>query len=256
MSGGYAFKLPFGVVRSRNLTPDPTTGIGRYSDAEIARILRYGVHADGRAVLPFMPFAELADDDLTAVISYLRSQAPVQHAVPPHDLNLVGDAVLAFVIKPRGPEKTPEAHASPAVSAEYGRYLANTVGNCAACHTQFDIGTGKLVGAPFSGGVQHPGLRDPNTLFVTPNLTPDPRWGWISHWSEDTFVARMHAGKVHPDSPMPWEALRHLSEDDARALYRYLRSLPAAPGGPDPQAGVGAVVASAATQRATDIQRN
>ncbi|HKP55101.1 MAG TPA: hypothetical protein VJV78_00190 [Polyangiales bacterium] len=235
LSGGHEWKLPFGVVHSRNITPDRETGIGRYSDPELARILRHGVHADGRAVLPFMPFAELADDDLIALLSFLRAQKPVQHAVPPNELNLLGKIVLAFALEPSGPQHTPPQHLTPEPSADYGRYLANNVGNCIKCHTRIDMRTGQLTAAPFSGGVELESERTPGKLFISPNLTPDPNSGWIEHWTEETFVARMHGGPAYPDSPMPWRSFQNMTDGDARALYRYLRSLPAASGGPSPR---------------------
>ena len=241
--GGYEFHLPVGTVYTRNITPDKQTGIGRYSDREVARILRYGVHADGRAVIPFMPFADLADDDLTAILSFLRSQKPVRHDVPKHELNVLGDAVMAFVIAPKGPTKTPVRSVTIEPTAEYGAYLANSVGNCVNCHTELDMKTGERIGAPFAGG-HLPSEEDPTKIFASPNLTPDPRWGWINGWTEDTFVARLSAGPVHKDSPMPWNSFRTISETDARALYRYLRTLPPAKGGPDPLTQQ--VVASAA----------
>src|SRR5690349_24786238 len=73
MSGGYEFKLPFGSFYTKNISPDKETGIGRYTDPEIARLLRYGVKPDGSAVLDFMPFHDVSDEDMTAILSYLRS---------------------------------------------------------------------------------------------------------------------------------------------------------------------------------------
>ena len=69
---------------------------------------------------------------------------------------------------------------------------------------------------------------------MTPNLTPHPRWGWIASWPEEVFVARMHLGKQREGSPMPWHGFRRMSDDDLRAVFRYLRSLPPVEGGPDP----------------------
>jgi hypothetical protein len=80
----------------------------------------------------------------------------------------------------------------------------------------------------------HPSTTDPGQNFVTPNLTPDKRWGWLNGWSEEAFVARLHAGRVQQGSPMPWEAFARIDEQDARAIYRYLKTLPPSPGGPDP----------------------
>jgi mono/diheme cytochrome c family protein len=234
LSGGHEFQLPVGTVRVPNITPDPETGIGRYSDEELARALRYGVHPSGRAMIPFMPFNDLADDDLTAVISYLRAQPPVSHQVPAHELNAAGKVVKAWVLEPKGPEETPKKTMKPAPTAAYGEYLANHVANCVGCHTKVNLRTGEFDGPKFGGGAVHESTKDPKKKFVSPNLTPDSSSGWITDWSEDMFVARLKAGRVHDDSPMPWQAFKNMSDDDLRAIYRYLRTLQPMSGGPDP----------------------
>jgi mono/diheme cytochrome c family protein len=71
LSGGHLFDLEVGKIYSKNITPDKETGIGNLTDGEIARTLRYGVGHDERAMLDFMPFQNLSDEDLTAVISFL-----------------------------------------------------------------------------------------------------------------------------------------------------------------------------------------
>jgi mono/diheme cytochrome c family protein len=74
LSGGWELSIPPGVFRAPNLTPDIETGIGNLTDGEIARTLRHCVNSKDGCVFPFMPFSEMSDDDLTAIISYLRSQ--------------------------------------------------------------------------------------------------------------------------------------------------------------------------------------
>ena len=223
LSGGLAFHLPIGTVYTRNVTPDVETGVGRYTDPELARVLRYGVHPSGRAMLPFMPFAEMADDDIVAVISYLRSRAPVAHRVPASDFNLIGRFAKAFILEPTGPSHEVPQHITPGPTAEYGAYLANNVANCRGCHTRRDLRTGAFIGEPFAGGME---LESHTTgaKFVTPNLTPDPEKGHIYAWPEDMFVQRFK-NAVGTDSPMPWNELRTMTEDDLRAIYRYLRTL-------------------------------
>jgi mono/diheme cytochrome c family protein len=235
LTGGFEFKLPIGTFRVPNITPDNETGIGRLSDREIARLLRHGVKPDGRLTLPFMPFANLSDDDLTAILSYLRAQNPVRHQVAKHDINALGEIVLAYVIQPKGPSEAIRKSVPPEPTAAYGRYLTHNVGNCIMCHTKVDMKTGALAGPIFGGGAIHESERDPSRKFVAPNLTPDPRWGWISAWTEEAFVARFHAGRVHADSPMPWEAFQAITDDDLRAIYRYFRTLPRVQDGPDPK---------------------
>jgi mono/diheme cytochrome c family protein len=245
LAGGKTFHLPVGTFVVPNITPDPKSGIGRYEDREIARMLRHGVRPDGHAVLPFMRFNDLTDDDLGAVISYLRSRPPVSRDLPEHRVNTAGRIMKAWVLEPRGPLGPVPKSIEPGPTAAYGRYLANNVANCVTCHTKVDLRTGAFDGPLFGGGASHASTSDPNKKFVTPNLTPDPTWGWIAEWSEDVFVARMKVGKVYPDSPMPWYAFKRMTDDDLRAIYRYLRTLPPAAGGPDPSKRDAVVVAAA-----------
>lgn len=235
LSGGFAFQLPVGTFYAPNITPDTATGTGRYGDEDLARILRYGVRPDGTAVLPFMPTANLADDDLTAIVSYLRTLEPVGHAVKAHEVNALGRVVKAWLLTPPGPETTPAVHSPRGNTEENGRYLAHNVANCVACHTKMDMRTGQLVGPMFGGGAEHPSLSDPNQIYLSPNLTPDPRWGWIRGWDADAFSARLRSGVGRDGSPMPWRALSRLSDEDARAIHTYLQSVPQAEGGPDPR---------------------
>jgi len=233
--GGMEFKLPVGTFRVPNITTDAETGIGNVKDEALARMIRYGVKPDGQAALPFMPYAELSDDDLTAIISYLRTQAPVRHAVAEHDVNPLGRVVQAYVLTPKGPSHTPPKSFAPEPTAAYGDYLTHNVGNCVMCHTKVDMRTGAFAGPMFGGGAEHEAIGNPSKKFLTPNLTPDPRWGWLQGWTEDAFVARFHGGRVHSDSPMPWEAFQRMTDNDLRAIYRYLQTLPPAATGPDPR---------------------
>jgi mono/diheme cytochrome c family protein len=233
--GGQEFKLPVGTFRVPNITSDPETGIGRVSDQALARMIRYGVKPDGHAALPFMPYADLCDDDLTAIISYLRTQKPVRHAVPEHDINPLGRIVQAYVLEPKGPSGPVRKSFAPEPTPEYGYYITHSIGNCVMCHTKIDLRTGAFAGPAFGGGAEHEAQGNPAKKYVAPNLTPDPRWGWLQGWSEDAFVARVHGGRVHHDSPMPWESFQAMTDTDLRAIYRYFQTLPPAATGPDPR---------------------
>jgi mono/diheme cytochrome c family protein len=225
LSGGGAFAIPLGTIRVPNLTPDSATGIGRRSDSEIARMLRYGVRPDGRSAIPFMEFHELSDADLVAVISFLRSQPPVRKAVPDHDLNLLGKAVMAFMIKPIGPSGELPAESPPSrPTLERGAYLVTAVSNCAGCHTQRSMVTGAYTGPRLVGGTAMEAGDKAHTKLVPPDITGDSA-GRAGVWTEAEFVARFRAGERIPGSPMPWQAFRRITEDDVRAIYRYLRSL-------------------------------
>lgn len=226
LTGGFAFKIPPGTFYTRNLTPDSATGIGAFTDGQVARALRYGVGHDGRALLPFMEMQGLSDEDIVAVLSYLRSQPPVRNAVPDHEVNLVGMVVKATMLaNPVGPASPPPATSPRGATVEAGRYLVESVANCWSCHTERDYNTGQMVGAHLAGG-RMPDDYNPKRTWFPPNLTGDPTTGRLAHFTEDEFVARFRAGRLIPGSPMPWSAFQGLEEDDVRAIYRYLKSVP------------------------------
>jgi mono/diheme cytochrome c family protein len=225
LSGGHVFAIPPGDFHVPNLTPDSATGIGRRTDGELARILRHGVRADGRAAIPFMEAQDASDADLTALISFLRSQPAVRHEVPPHKLTLLGKMVMSFMLKPVGPKATPPATSPQGVTVERGAYMANGLASCVGCHTQRSMVSGAFTGPRFAGGMVMHLETDPTHELVTPNLTPDSATGHIANWNEDQFVARFRAGKALPETPMPWEFYARMSEDEVRSIYRYLKSL-------------------------------
>jgi mono/diheme cytochrome c family protein len=225
--GGWELSIPPGTFRAPNITPDIETGIGNMTDGEIARALRYSVNRNNGHVFPFMPFQELSDDDLTAIISFLRAQEPVKHKVEPSELTFLGKALVAFgMIKPEGPKNTPPKSVVIDSSIAYGSYLANRVANCNGCHTERDFKTGAFVGAPLAGGTHFlPDAFSEGYSFITPNLTPDKETGIMANWDESTFINRMRAGRGHKGSPMPWGAFSRMDDLELKAIYRYLQSL-------------------------------
>ena len=227
LSGGFAFDIPPGKFYVRNITPDPETGIGAISDGKIARAIRNGVGHDGRALLPFMEMQGLSDEDLTAVISYLRAQPPVKNDVPWHHYTLLGKIVKATVLaNPVGPKETPPTVSPRGATVENGRYLAASVAACQGCHTERNPATGEFLVPEFAGAREFVDDTDPTKVWAPPNLTPDPKTGVLMNMSEDQFVARIRAGRILPGSPMPWQAYARMEEDDLRAIYRFLKSLP------------------------------
>jgi mono/diheme cytochrome c family protein len=226
--GGVLFDIPPGQFYTRNLTSDAETGLGNVPDKAIARALRFGVGHDGRALLPFMEMQGLADDDLRAVVSYLRTQPAVRNPVPPHHYNLLGKIVRATVVsKPVGPSSTPPAQAPRGASVETGRYLVESVALCWSRHTDRSQMTGALTGPRFGGTTGFKESDDHTRTWSPPNITSDPETGRLGKMSEDQFVARFRQGRLIPGSPMPWQAFSRMSEEDLRAIYRYLRSVPA-----------------------------
>ncbi len=226
LTGGTEEATWLGTWVAPNLTSDTLTGIGKLSDGQIARNLRTGVDRDGQVALPFKDaFADMAEADLVAILSYLRTLPPQTGAPPRKDINIFGKLTLAYFIRPFGPAAPPPAEHPSEATATYGGYLANVLGRCGSCHTPRDLRTGEYLGPRFSGGLTFGSRLQPGTIYVAPNLTPDGATGHIAGWSEDAFVARMAAGATIPDSPMPWGNYMRMTETDLRALYRYLMSL-------------------------------
>ncbi|HET9327069.1 MAG TPA: cytochrome C [Candidatus Eisenbacteria bacterium] len=224
LSGGWKFAIPPGNFYVRNITPDPETGIGSFGDSTIARALRHGVGHDGRALLPFMEMQGLSDEDLGAVVAYLKSQPPVRNPVPNHEYNLLGKVVRATVLaNPVGPRSTPPAISPRGATVENGRYLVESVTLCGGCHTQRDVNTGAFTGQPLAGATEFKDEMDPSRTWSPPNITSGGRLGNLN---EDQFVARFRAGRAIPGSPMPWQAFQKLDEDDLRAIYRFLMTVP------------------------------
>lgn len=226
LPGGRDFKLPIGHVYARNITPDKETGIGNIPDETIARSLRYGVGHDGRAIFDFMPFHDLSDADLTAIISFIRTIKPVKNKVPENNMNLLGMIVKAFVIKPVGPTGTAPKQVTADSTAEYGRYLAMSVANCHGCHTDRDLKTGAFIGEPFAGGFKMESIIDPeHYICESPNLTPDKETGHIYGWTEEMFHTRIRKGKLIKHSPMPWGPFSRMSDLEIAAIYKFLQTV-------------------------------
>jgi mono/diheme cytochrome c family protein len=230
---GFVFpaELEFpGTISAPNITPDRETGIGGWTDGEIARAIREGVSRDGRALFPFMPYKayrSMSDEDVYSVIAYLRTLPALRQPQPRTELNLPVNLLVKF-------EPKPLDHAVPAPdrsnSKAYGEYLVRIAG-CIECHSPFD--NGKVVeGKEFAGG--HEFVINGFTVRSA-NITPDEETG-IGKWSEDRFVAKFkgYASMTSANAPkhtqanftlMPWIETASMPEQDLRSIYAYLRTL-------------------------------
>lgn len=225
--GGWTVDIPPGVFRAPNLTPDMETGIGKLTDGQLARAMRFSVNHNNKAMFPFMPFQEMSEEDLVAVISYLRSQAPVKNKIEPTEYSVLGKALILFgAFKPTAPAHTPPKSVQVDSTVAYGEYIAHRVANCVGCHTNRDLKTGEAIGPLFAGGLQLPADKmSEGYTFVTPNLTPDMETGIMARWSEEAFISRFRAGRTYSGSQMPWGSFSRMSDLELKAVYRYLRTL-------------------------------
>jgi mono/diheme cytochrome c family protein len=227
MSGGFGLELPPGKFYAPNITPDEEAGIGRYSDGQIYRMLRYNIRPDGQACIDFMPFFNLTDEDIYAIIAYLRTQEKVKNKMPQRELTFLGKMLLTMgAIKPSAPDQPVMKSIAEDTTIEYGKYLAYAVANCMGCHTDRDLKTGEYIGKPYAGGMTFgPDDLTRGWVYITPNLTPDSQTGIMADWDEESFVDRMKAGKMYETSPMPWTAFQQMKDNDLKAIYRYLKSV-------------------------------
>jgi mono/diheme cytochrome c family protein len=227
LSGGKEFhNWRLGTARASNLTSDGQTGLGDWSDAEIVRALRNGVSRNGRLLAPVMPyewFHGMSDADAFAVARYLKTLPPVRAEVR-QSPNVVFKIGKLFFLRPK-PQASVTAPA-PAATAEYGAYLSQHAGLCAECHTPRTALLQKPDRSRLLAGVAKP----PKDFPAKPsNLTPDTETG-IGRWSEADFVQAIRTGKnpagktLHPI--MPWPQLKRMTDDDLRAIFLYLRTLP------------------------------
>lgn len=245
MTGGMPFiGAPLGDIRPANLTPDSATGIGRYSDRQLARMLRHNIKPNGTtSIAPLMPFSMMSDDDVVAVISYLRSQPAVRNEVPPATYTAFGKAIRAVA-----PAFKPVLNATPAATApaqaptkERGEYLARYVGNCIGCHTMHDMQTGAMIGPEFAGGAifrPEPGFpgHGEGIAYRSVNLTPDTSGALVKLGSKENWVKRFRQGRVYKGSPMPWGPFSRLHDADLEALWIYFNSLQPVPHNVSPSA--------------------
>ncbi len=223
LSGGFEAPDTFGTWRAGNITSDRKTGIGAWTDAQIEAAIREGTLPDGTQMYPIMPFPffnRMTDDDVHALVAYLRTLPAVENEVAPDQLSLPRMAV------PK-PANAPDVTSDPVA---HGEYLANLM-HCGACHTP--IGPrGPDLTRPFAGGMAFtlPMLGD-GTLYAA-NITSDPDTG-IGRWTEQNIVdavTRLTKPDGKPvNGPMVFYAVAWagLTDDDAHALAAYVKTIPA-----------------------------
>lgn len=238
LTGTFRADIPkeFGDIYSLNITNDPTHGIGNWTDGELYYFLRTGIRPQtGAYVPPFMPkYSHMSDEDLLSVIAWLRSPDPElvadEHEFPPNNYNflikLLANVAFGPLPLPTQPIMEPDT-SNPVV---LGKYVANGMIGCFACHsadlkTLNDLDPEKTPG--FYGGGTVMLDMDGTTKVATANITMDKETG-IGNWTEQQFVDAVRYGKkpqgglLH--SPMAPHA--GLTETEIKAIYAYLQTVP------------------------------
>jgi mono/diheme cytochrome c family protein len=231
-AGGRPFPIPFGTVYSTNITQDKETGLGDWTDQQIHDAIIKGISRDGTKILPVMPFeaySGMAQEDLKALIAYMKTLKPVKKATPPLKTWVPftrGLATPAYLkVFGRFSNTPPQA---PKSGLERGRYLVNHVSLCGDCHTPRNpIGVPKralyLAGASAKSGFLGEDV---------PNITPDKETG-IGDWKREDLAELLLTG-TKPDldnvQGLMAEVVEHgyknMTKEDALAIADYLKSVP------------------------------
>ncbi|MGE4438226.1 c-type cytochrome [Achromobacter sp.] len=252
-AGGLALDTPFGVIYTTNITPDPQTGIGRWSFAAFERAMRHGVHQDGRQLYPAFPYtayAKLSDADMQALYGYLMSQPAVAATPPLTELGfpfnlrplLAGWNLLFHDPKPFTPDPSREA------AWNRGAYLVEGVGHCAACHSPRNALGAEKGGLAYLAGGQAEGWNAPALNRLA---SGERAWSGeeLYHYLRTGYSPR-HGVAAGPMAPVI-HGLAELPDSDLRAIVTYLTALPGQvrPATP-PAPATGAAIAAASSRAA------
>jgi nicotinate dehydrogenase subunit B len=225
-AGGFALETPFGIIYSTNLTPDPATGIGRWSYQAFERAMREGIGRDGRHLYPAFPytaFAKTSDEDMQALYAYLMSQEPVRKQSPKTTLKFPYNLRFSMAGWNALFHSTAPFVENPAQSAQWNRgaYLAEGLGHCSACHTPRNaLGAERTKTAYLAGG-EAEGWVAPALSALSRSPIP---------WSEDDLYAYLRTGfsPNHGPAGGPMAPVVHamevLPDEDVRAIAHYIAS--------------------------------
>ncbi|MDX8449483.1 c-type cytochrome [Mesorhizobium captivum] len=228
-AGGRAMPTPFGTLYTSNITPDPETGIGKWTTDEFYRMMHTGRSRDGGLIYPAMPFAsytKVTREDSDAIFAYLKSVEPVKQQNRPHDLSfpynnrslILGWRTLFFT------EGEYQPDASKSGEWNRGAYLVEGLGHCGMCHTPINALGGNSQSDAFKGGLI------PMQNWYAPSLTSNKEAG-LGDWSIEDISDLLRTGVSKrgavygPMAEVTYNSLQYLSDEDTRAMAVYLKSI-------------------------------
>jgi len=228
-AGNRAMLTPFGTLYSSNITPDPETGIGKWSADDFYKTMHSGRFPDGGLIYPAMPFAsytKVTRADSDAIFAYLKSIPPVREKSREHDLRfpynnrqlILGWRTLFFT---EGEYKN-----DPAKSAEWNRgaYLVEGLGHCSMCHSPINALGGTSQSDAFKGGLI------PMQNWYAPSLTSNREAG-LGNWSIKDITDLLQTGVsargvvYGPMAEVVHNSLQYLTDEDSRAMAVYLKGI-------------------------------
>jgi len=245
-AGGLPFKTPYsflGTIYSTNITPDNETGIGTWSEEDFVRAMRQGVGPKGAffPAFPYTAFTKITDDDAKAIYAYLRTLKPVNTQTPSNSPIFS----LRFGMKIWNALFFKEGRFEPDVSQSEewnrGAYLVEGLGHCGACHTPRNVFLAEKADQNMWGAVIPDVVAEGKYRpWFAINLTQTKNGG-LAAWSVDDirrYLKTGHnrwAGTFGPMNEVIANSLQYLTDDDAKAMATYIKSLPAAPDSPPMQ---------------------
>ncbi|CAB3802141.1 c-type cytochrome [Pararobbsia alpina] len=235
-AGGLPIQSPIGTIYSTNITPDPATGIGRYTYEDFERAVRHGISKNGYSLYPAMPYpsyAHVRDDDMHALYAYfMHGVAPVSQANRAEDipwpLSMRWPLTLwRWSFAPKVAATEPVPGTDPVIAR--GAYLVEGLAHCSACHTPRGIGMQELAltaqqGPAFlSGG-------GPIDTWIASDLRGDPATG-LEQWSETDLTTFLKSGATDRTAAfggmtdVVQHSTQYMTDDERTAIARYLKSL-------------------------------
>jgi len=226
-AGNFVIEEPIFRAYAPNITPDMRTGIGSWSDEEIIRAVREGVRPDGQILGPPMSFPfyrDISDNDMRAIVAYLRTVPAVEHEVPRSTYNMELPPNWGPPIE--GP--VPDVPRDDIIA--YGRYLTHTIGHCTDCHTPLVEGRHDFSRIGAGVNVFHSPFGYDWTV-ITANITQHPELG-IGAWTDEE-IKRAITNGISRDGRellpfMGFSYYAKISDEDLDAIVAYLRTLPPA----------------------------
>jgi mono/diheme cytochrome c family protein len=233
-AGGLPITTPFGTIYTPNITSDPDTGIGRWTDADFLRAMHEGIGKSGERLYPAFPYAEytkVTDTDVLAIRAYLNTLAPIHYAPPRNELSFPFNQRWLMVFWNMTNFKEGRFIPDPQKSAEFNRgaYLIEGFAHCEECHTPRNVTQGLKTSERFSGAEL--------SGWHAYNITSDKNAG-IGAWTDDELTQYLATGAAHgranaagPMADVVQNSTQYLSPEDLRSMVAYLRAVPALGGG-------------------------
>src|SRR5262245_2318645 len=236
-AGGKKFSGPFGTVYAANITPDIQTGIGGWTDAQIITAIRLGRRPNGDRLLPVHPFTSfngMAEEDLRALVVFLRTVPPVQRPSTPKKITVpLFESVFlpAWLATFAAIENAPPT--APTAGLARGEYLVRAMGHCSECHTPR---SGLIMAVDTTRFLAGHGKKTGPEGQAAPNITPDRDTG-IGTWTEEQIMMYLATGN-RPDGDVAGGLMgeniqgtlagyKDMSKSDLQAIAQYLKSIPA-----------------------------